>query len=141
MDMTRECHSHRLPLFCYGTLRHREIVRRVVGRPLRGRPAQLHDHALRRVLREPYPAVVPRAGAATPGWLYSNPLTAREWRALDAYEGECYERVQLPVYCQGRRILAWVYRLAPDWRHWASRQRWDYGRFLRTDLKHYLRSL
>lgn len=129
------------PLFCYGTLRHPEIVRRILGRCPDSQPARLPGHDLRRVIRAPYPAVVPQAGAVTEGCLYSGSLSPREWRALDAYEGRCYERVQLPVECQGDTLNAWVYRFAPGWRHWISRHRWHYRQFLRTDLHHYLRSL
>lgn len=130
-----------VPLFCYGTLRHPEIIRRILGRRLTGTAATLPGYDLRQVIRAPYPAVVAQAGASTAGCLYTAPLSPRDWRILDDYEGEGYERVQLPVECQGQRLTAWVYRLTPGWQHWISRHPWHYRHFLRTHLHHYLRAL
>lgn len=129
------------PLFCYGTLRHPLIIGRLLGRSLSSRPAELPGHALRSVRRAPFPAAVPDPDAVCKGVLYQGPFSATELRILDSYEGALYERLRLPVRVDGKEAAAWVYRLAPGHRHWASRHPWSYRRFLRTGLHRYLRQL
>ena len=130
-----------LPLFCYGTLRHPLIIGRLLGRSLQPRPAILPGHALRSVRRAPYPATIPDPDAVCEGVLYQGPFSADEFRILDCYEGTLYERVRLQVRVDGKEATAWVYRLAPGHRHWASRRPWSYRNFLRTGLHRYLRQL
>lgn len=68
-----------------------EIMSEVIGRPVSGCPAQLHDVRRQCVKDEVYPAIVPCAGCSVDGILYEN-LSASEMDALDRFEGEEYER-------------------------------------------------
>jgi gamma-glutamylcyclotransferase (GGCT)/AIG2-like uncharacterized protein YtfP len=60
-----------------------------------------------------YPVLVPTPqGEAVPGQILEAHFTKADWRMLDDFETEAYERVLLPVTTdQGAEVLAWVYIL------------------------------
>jgi gamma-glutamylcyclotransferase (GGCT)/AIG2-like uncharacterized protein YtfP len=104
-------------LFCYGTLESPEVMRAVAGRDFPSEPARLRGYHRGLVRGAPYPAVVPRPGAVTPGVLYAG-LDPRSLRRVDRYEGEMYAREDLPVEMpDGSTRRAWVYVLKRRWRH------------------------
>ena len=56
--------------------------------------------------------VVDERGADVAGMLFRSPQLAARWRRLDAFEGEGYERVLVPVtLLSGGTCLAYVYAL------------------------------
>jgi hypothetical protein len=88
-----------LPLFVYGTLRDPELRNGVLGRALP--PGSIHAAAAPgfRAVHCPgrsYPGLVRAPGAAAPG-LVLTALTGFERDLLDAYEGEDYRRLPIPV--------------------------------------------
>ncbi|WP_372806138.1 gamma-glutamylcyclotransferase family protein [Pontiella sp.] len=107
-------------LFAYGTLMWPEVLQSVAGRRLEGTPAILEGYQRLRVVDQHYPVVVPSSGDAVEGMLYLN-LTEREFRFLDAFEGEEYDRIEVGIGCE----TAFVYVLAEAWRHIAADVPWS----------------
>jgi len=83
-------------LFVYGTLQDDARVRRIVGRRLAWRPAELRGYYRTLDPTIGYPVVRRRAGARVQGRLLLE-VTARTLAALDAYEGDAYRRVRARV--------------------------------------------
>ena len=103
-------------LFLYGTLLDPRVLARQSGeRGLARRllPARLDGHARVRLRGMPYPTLVPRPGAQTPGAvLRAGPAALQR---LAAYEGAQYRLVPVRVetWRGPVRAKAWV---APRWR-------------------------
>ncbi len=106
-------------LFAYGTLMWPEVLEGVIGRRLKGRPATLTGFLRLRVIGEHYPAVIPSPGDEVDGLLYDG-LTDTDFRHLDRFEGEEYDRVTV---CIGH-VSVEVYVLAAQWRHLAEEKPW-----------------
>lgn len=81
-------------LFLYGTLRHRPLLRAVLGRDVELRPATLSGHAVVRVSGESYPSIRQAPGGAAEGVLLA--ATAEDLARLDFYEG-AYHYALRPV--------------------------------------------
>jgi gamma-glutamylcyclotransferase (GGCT)/AIG2-like uncharacterized protein YtfP len=103
-------------LFLYGTLLDPRVLARQSGErglARRLRPARLEGYARTGLRGTPYPTLVPRPGAWTPGAVLRADPEAR--RRLAAYEGAQYRLV--PVRVETRRgpvrARAWM---APRWR-------------------------
>lgn len=58
-----------------------------------------------------FPALVPDArGDEVRGWMLESDALGRHWTRLDAFEGEGYRRVLVPVVLDdGREVDAWLY--------------------------------
>jgi gamma-glutamylcyclotransferase (GGCT)/AIG2-like uncharacterized protein YtfP len=109
-------------LFTYGSLMWPAIMARACQGPnphgLDSLPAAeaalLPDHERWRVRGEDYPGLRPQPGGRVEGRLYQ-PLPASVWPALDAFEGDEYERVQVEVLLMsGELVRAWTYRFRAD---------------------------
>ena len=111
-------------LFAYGTLMWPEVLQAIIGRRIEGEPAVLKGYQRLRVKGAHYPVIVPSAEHAVEGKLYVG-LSKRELGALDAFEGEEYDRNTVRV--GGMRAQAYV--LSPEWRHVASSEPWEPEQF------------
>ncbi len=131
----RAAGTHRL--FAYGTLQVPEVLEAVSGVRRRGVPALLAGFRCFRVPGKPYPAIVSQAASSVRGLLYEG-LSGAELELLDYYEGELYERRELPVTVQGTEVLAMSYVLAPQHAALAAEQAWDLPSFEREHLASYL---
>ena len=109
-------------LFAYGTLMWPEVLESVIGRRLEGCPAVLDGFVRLRVKGEHYPAVVSRDGGVVEGIVYSG-LSVEDFRHLDRFEGEEYERMGRPV----DGVEAQVYVLGRNFRHMAEDAIWGAG--------------
>ncbi len=107
-------------LFAYGTLMWTEVLDAVVGCRLHGEPAVVEGFRRLRLAGEHYPAVLPAPGGRVEGILYRG-LSESDFRALDAFEGEEYDRIEIQL----GEIAAWLYVLAPAWRHRAVDLPWN----------------
>ena len=127
-------------LFAYGTLQVPEILEALCGRALRGRPARLEGFGRGRIRDEVYPAVAPRAGARTVGQLYLD-LRDADLAALDAFEGEIYDRRSLAVtpLDESPAVVAWVYVLVPEAAPLLCDEPWDLATFERAHAPGYVR--
>jgi L-ascorbate metabolism protein UlaG (beta-lactamase superfamily)/gamma-glutamylcyclotransferase (GGCT)/AIG2-like uncharacterized protein YtfP len=113
------------PLFVYGTLRDRQVLATVLGRPVAGRT--LHDASAPGWCAvfypgETYPALIPAKGDAAPGLLITD-VSADDLARLDVYEGNQYARKAILVMCGEQNVLAEAYlpviEIAPDAPRWA----------------------
>ncbi len=128
--------NHRL--FCYGSLRVVEVIRAVIGRAPECRPAELRDHALRRIRNATYPGVTHLAGARTPGCVYEG-LSPDELQKLDEFEGEPYARELRTIQLEnGAGTEAWVYLLPDNRRDWLTDAPWELEAFRLNDLEEFL---
>ena len=106
-------------LFAYGTLMWPEVLESVMGRRLEGCKAVLHGYTRRRVKGQHYPVVFQCLEESVEGVLYKG-LTKAEFRALDIFEGEEYDRVELGF----DGTPAFVYVLSKDWKHIVDSKPW-----------------
>jgi len=125
-------------LFAYGTLLFPEVLRVVTGRALDARPATLDRHRRHRVVGEIFPAVI-EAGDddRVVGALYDG-LTGDDWRRLDRFEGDLYDRRVVVVRCGGARVEAQTYVLGAAARHRLDARAWDPEAFALEHLAGFL---
>ncbi|MDF7807002.1 gamma-glutamylcyclotransferase [Pontiellaceae bacterium B12219] len=116
-------------LFAYGTLMWPEVLEAVTGRRLAGEKTVLAGYTRLRVKDQLYPVIIPSLDDAVEGVLYRN-LTAKEFQALDAFEGEEYDRTAV---CIGG-TPAFVYVLSEDWKHIADSAPWNPEDFAADEL-------
>lgn len=116
--------------FTYGSLMCADIMSDVTGLALVGQPARLAGHARHPVRDEDYPGLVPDPASNVVGVLYCN-LDAAALRRLDAFEGEMYERLRVPVtLANGAGVEAWCYVVRPGFRARLLPGEWDFEAFL-----------
>lgn len=126
-------------LFCYGTLRAPEVMRRVIGLLPDSLAGVLMDYACYSLVDVVYPGIVPEQHAQVAGVLYQG-LNDALLAKLDAFEGEEYERERVWIdVATGERIQAWTYILQPRYYHCRAERGWSLERFLRDHLAQYLR--
>ena len=114
-----------MTLFVYGTLQLDAVMEAVTGRRFERTAAVLEGYRRRRVRSRAYPAITPSDHEGTEGVVFRG-LDDETLRRLDVFEGDLYERRQLPVQVEGEgSIDAWVYVLAPEHAGRLSDQPWD----------------
>lgn len=112
-------------LFAYGTLQHPRVITHVIGRMPPASPGRLHDYLRLRVRDQPFPGILPRPGALTDGTLFYH-ITPAEWRKLDAYEADFYERRTVQVHsATGEPCPALAYVVPPPHQHALTNELWD----------------
>src|SRR5262245_16810183 len=112
-------------LFTYGTLMEADVWTRVAREECASVPAVLHGYEARRLEGESFPGLVEAPGASTRGLLYLDVSDAAMAR-LDAYEGECYDRIAVPVQREdGAVVEAQVYLIGPGYRFMVLPERWS----------------
>jgi gamma-glutamylcyclotransferase (GGCT)/AIG2-like uncharacterized protein YtfP len=125
-------------LFCYGTLQLPTVLEAVIGRRLRGERAMLSGYGAFQVHRAEYPGLLRLPGHTTHGVLYHD-LTPLELDVLDRFEGALYQRRQQPVrLANGRRVKAWVYRVAAGRRQQLTTVPWHLERFRRSTYPRFM---
>ena len=86
----------RMNIFTYGSLMFPSVMRAVTDHEFPSLKARLRDYARYKVIGEAYPGLTPLEGAVTEGVLYLD-VDVLSVRRLDDFEGEFYERTQIPV--------------------------------------------
>jgi gamma-glutamylcyclotransferase (GGCT)/AIG2-like uncharacterized protein YtfP len=124
-------------LFAYGTLAVAPVMEAVAGRVFAAEPARLAGYARRGVRGEVFPALVAAAGAETPGVLYRG-LDPRSLAALDAFEGDLYERRTLVVETAAGPAAAEAYLAREGRRGALTGEPWDLDGFVARELPRYL---
>ncbi len=119
-------------LFAYGTLMSKEIMHAVSGHRFAATPAVLRGFRRNRIRGEEYPGIVPSPGDQVEGIIYRD-LTADDWKRLDLFEGEMYERSAVPVRLQdGTFEQAQTYVLRPQFKDRLSAEPWTLEEFMRS---------
>jgi len=124
-------------LYTYGTLQLPQIMGQIVGRAVRGRPAQLAGYARYRIRDRVYPAIIEAPGATLEGVVYEL-LEPAELARLDDYEGPLYERRVVTVEVDAGQLEAHTFVLRAEHVHRLSAEPWDLERFEREHLTSYL---
>ncbi|MEK7227704.1 MAG: gamma-glutamylcyclotransferase family protein [Patescibacteria group bacterium] len=98
-------------LFTYGSLRSKEVQKKLFGRELVGKPDALHNFSvsLIEISGIKYPIAEPKIGGRISGIVYQ--LSEDEFRRTDVYEGEKYERTKLKLESGDE---SWVYICKPN---------------------------
>ncbi|MEM9186899.1 MAG: gamma-glutamylcyclotransferase family protein [Planctomycetota bacterium] len=87
-----------MDLFTYGTLQFEDVWSRVAGAPLPTVGARVDGYAVYRVGGYEFPGMTAETGAVAVGTVYLG-VEERALAALDAFEGEFYERVRVQAAC------------------------------------------
>ncbi|TFW07117.1 gamma-glutamylcyclotransferase [Oxalobacteraceae bacterium OM1] len=95
-------------VFTYGSLMFPEVWERVVRGRYRSAAAELPGHARFALAGETYPGVVLQPGSVVRGVLYFD-VDAADLAALDAFEGEEYQRTTVTVDADGQCYEAGTY--------------------------------
>jgi gamma-glutamylcyclotransferase (GGCT)/AIG2-like uncharacterized protein YtfP len=127
-------------LFAYGTLELAIVIEKVVGRRFEAREALLTGHARYLLARHPYPAVIEDLAGSVVGTVYFD-VEAPAFARLDAYEGNLYERRELPVRVGSAVMQAQCYVLRGEFHALLSSSPWDRQQFERQHLASYLARL
>lgn len=127
-------------LFCYGTLQDPAVFLRITGKTACYQTATLDGFVRYRVSGADYPGVISSGHPNTPleGLLVSR-LGRQELKLLDAFEGELYERVLVPVESEGRRHDAWLYVIKKRYKNRLSNDAWEFELYRERFLKRLLR--
>lgn len=113
-----------MQLFAYGTLMDTAVWRRVVGRETASRAAILDGFSRKRLHGVVYPGVVLDPEGMVRGKLYRS-IGPRELLRIDAYEGDWYQRCDLPVRLpDGHTERALVYVLKTE-QYWRASDEWN----------------
>jgi gamma-glutamylcyclotransferase (GGCT)/AIG2-like uncharacterized protein YtfP len=121
-------------IFTYGSLMFPSVMKAVTGREFSSEKARLRNHARFKVKGESYPGLTPLEGAVTEGVLYRD-VDALSVRRLDDFEGELYERTEIPAdTLEGESLTAQTYVIKAQYRDRLSSEEWDPKHFEKADL-------
>ncbi len=125
-------------VFTYGSLMCEDIMTAIAGNCVRVSEAVLREHQRKAVRNEPYPGMVPAPASSVNGVLYSD-VSKQGLKALDAFEGEMYQRVEVDIELQdGKTTRAFVYRIRPQFQHVLTGDEWDFDEFLKNGKQSFL---
>lgn len=126
-------------LFAYGTLMFPEIWNRVVGGEFRRQSASVRGMVIYRAAGELFPVMVSGRDDDVAEGVVLFDLTASEMVALDAYESDLYERVEVTAALDdGRNVLAQAYLLPKRHASAATRERWSADWFRERAMASYI---
>jgi ADP-ribose pyrophosphatase len=101
-------------LFFYGTLCHAPLLRLILGREVRVRPAVLHDHAVYWARNQKFPVLVVETGGRAAGIIVADLLDA-DIAKLDFYEGAFdYALTEVSVHADAGPVATMVYMPPAD---------------------------
>jgi gamma-glutamylcyclotransferase (GGCT)/AIG2-like uncharacterized protein YtfP len=127
-------------IFTYGSLMFPSVMKAVTGREFPARKANVKNYVRFKVRGESYPGLTPLKGAVTEGVLYIG-VDVVSVRRLDDFEGEFYERTEIPVDAlDGQSLTAQTYVIKAQYRDRLSSKPWDPERFEADDLREFMAS-
>lgn len=125
-------------LFCYGTLQSPLVMKAVTGNAYDGQEATLLDWARYRVEKTEYPGIIQEQGQRVTGKLYWG-IDEEALEKLDAFEGDKYERVVVPItLADGSVKNAWAYAFKDEYLNLLSSDPWEFDRFLQNGLERFI---
>jgi gamma-glutamylcyclotransferase (GGCT)/AIG2-like uncharacterized protein YtfP len=129
-------------LFAYGTLMFPEVWERIAGRPFAAERGAILGFAVRRVVVDVYPVLIPAAPSSRVDGLVLRDIDHETLARLDAYESEFYDRIEVTATLDDSQSLrCQAYMLPERNRCEASDEVWDAEDFAARWLKQYLRRL
>jgi len=125
-------------IFTYGSLMFPSVMKAVTGREFSSETARVRNHARFKVKGESYPGLTLLEGAVTEGVLYRD-VDALSVRRLDDFEGELYERTEIPAHTlEGESLTAQTYVIKAQYRDRLSSEEWDPEHFEKADLSEFI---
>jgi gamma-glutamylcyclotransferase (GGCT)/AIG2-like uncharacterized protein YtfP len=126
-------------IFTYGSLMFPEVWSRVVKGDYTSCHAWLSGYARRQVHQKDYPALIPaHAENVVQGKVYFD-VAAEDQIALDAFEGEEYQRrTEKLLTPEGNEIAVEVYLFKPEFLHQIQDAEWDVSHFEQNLLLRFL---
>lgn len=116
-------------LFVYGTLQDPRVIQAVTGRLFPAVPATLRGYCRYRVNDADYPGVREDACASVEGLLLQE-VDSASLAALDAFEGEYYQRREVEVVmASGIAGRCFCYVIHEQWLHLLSDEPWTLEEF------------
>jgi gamma-glutamylcyclotransferase (GGCT)/AIG2-like uncharacterized protein YtfP len=110
-------------LFTYGSLMFPEVWKCVVGRRFETVSGTISDFAILLVRDETFPAIKPAKDGRVPGLVYLD-VDDASLKRLDRFEGEFYERQELPVECRDTTLTADAYVISLAHRNVLTTENW-----------------
>ena len=127
-----------MDIFTYGTLMFPSVMKAVTGHEFPSKKACVKNFARFKVKGESYPGLTPLEGAVTEGSLYRG-VDALSVSRLDDFEGEIYERTEIPAYTlEGESLTAQTYVIKARYRDRLSSTEWDSKYFEKADLLEFM---
>lgn len=124
-------------LFVYGTLQDGRVIRAVTGKVFPAEAAVLHGYCRYRVKDADYPGICPDASASVDGLLLHE-IDDAALLALDAFEGEYYDRREVDVtVTSGLVHRCTCYVIHADWRHLLTAEAWTLEEFQRSGYQRF----
>lgn len=116
--------------FAYGTLMCEDIMEEVAGCNHSAHPGLLKGFWRCSVRGELYPGIIPREDYNVPGIVYRD-VSSDEWRRLDDFEGELYERRKVQIMLpDGGTLWAGTYVVKPEFISRLAPVDWHFEDFL-----------
>ncbi len=123
-------------LFVYGTLQFPEILQKITGKLFVAKPASLNDFKRYKVKNAEYPAIVPKPGAITHGFILEN-VDEASLKAIDFFEGYSYKKIEVTVLVSTKKVTAYTY-VWNSGENSLSEKDWDKKDFEKNYLKYYI---
>jgi gamma-glutamylcyclotransferase (GGCT)/AIG2-like uncharacterized protein YtfP len=131
------CVRDLMNIFTYGSLMYPSVMRAVTGREFPSKKVRVQNYARFKVKGESYPGLTPFEDALTEGVLYMD-VDAISVSRLDDFEGELYERSEIPV--EGEALPAQTYVIKARYRDRLSAEAWDPKPFEKDDLLEFMKT-
>jgi gamma-glutamylcyclotransferase (GGCT)/AIG2-like uncharacterized protein YtfP len=126
-------------VFCYGSLMCPDIMAAVCRTEYVSEPALLNNHKRFAVYGEQYPAAIAFVGGVLEGVIYHE-VSDSALSRLDAFEGECYQRVGVTVVDgSGQTKVAQCYIFKSRFNAMIAPWDWDFQYFLDHGKAHFMR--
>lgn len=110
----------------------------VTGRSFEAQPVRLPDHMIYRMKNAEYPGVIQQPDSSVAGVLYQD-LSERDFRALDAFEGEQYQRRLVSVLKKDETSIdAWAYIVREEKQDDLLLATWTLSDFLEKDFDRFM---
>lgn len=124
-------------LFVYGTLQDPRVIQAVTGRVFPSVPATLSDYCRYRVKDADYPGILVQECASVDGLLLQD-VDSASLAALDAFEGEYYQRREVEVVsAAGVVIQCFCYVIDEQWLHLLTDEPWTLEEFQKTGYQRF----
>lgn len=115
-----------------------DIMTSIAGPCVRASEAVLRGHQRKSVRDEKYPGMIPFPASSVTGILYSD-ISEAGLNALDEFEGEMYQRVEVDVELPGGECArACAYVVRPEYQQILTTDDWDFDEFLENGKQVFL---
>ena len=133
------CFLLAMNLFAYGTLIFPEVTEIVLGRVPPSEPALLRNFERKKIRGECFPAIYQREGARVNGLLFRE-LSEKDFKILDYFEAELYERREVSLKLNGARTeKVYTYIISKDSGSYLVPEDWSESHFRENSLTSYLK--